>query len=94
MITMHKGNAQDAGSFRLILTCDQCHLHTEVDVPLHNIRDQGETATEPYLDRARGELAKTCPHMQEELALQGSNAPSSQSGAGGSQRRSSYNGSA
>ena len=93
MITTHKGNAKTPGTFRLILTCEQCHLDSEVDVPLHNIRDHGEVATEPYLECARGELAKTCPHMQEELARQANHAPSSQSGTWSSQRRSFYNGS-
>ena len=93
MITVHKGNAINSETFRLILTCDQCHFHTETDVPLHNIRDNGDAATEPYLDRARVELAKACPHMQEELAQQGKDASASSQGfPAPAQRRDSHNG--
>lgn len=67
MITMYKGNAENSETYRLILTCDQCQAHVETDVPLHTIRDEGDGATDAYVDRARVELAATCPHMQMEL---------------------------
>ena len=93
MIAVHKGNAEKPETFRLILTCDQCHVRVQADVPLHNIRDQGNMATEPYLERARVKLAQTCPHMQEELDQQEKAAQSLQPETWNtSQRRSSYRG--
>ena len=70
MIAVYKGNAEKPGTFRLLLICDQCQVRVQADVPLHNIRDQGDMATEPYLERARVALAQTCPHMQEDLERQ------------------------
>jgi len=67
MITMFKGNAENSETYRLTLTCDQCQAHVEIDVPLDNIRDHGDAATDPYVERARVELAQICPHMQAEL---------------------------
>ena len=70
MITVHKGNAENSETFRLIVACDQCHARVTTDVPLHNIRDQGSMATEPYIERAREELGQSCLHVQEELDRQ------------------------
>lgn len=95
MITVHKGNAEDSETFRLIVACDQCHTRVTTDVPLHNIRDQGDAATEPYLTRAREELGQSCPHIQEELDRQAHDAHPSQQDIRSSsppQGRYSYNG--
>ena len=81
MITMYQGNSGNAETFRLILACNQCQAHVEIDVPLNNIRDQGDAATDPYIERARIELAKTCPHIQEELDRHAKDALPSQQGA-------------
>ena len=86
MITVHKGNAETTASLRLILTCDQCHVHVSTDVPFHNIRDLGIAATEAYLERARDELGQTCPHIQEERDRQEA---SQQEARNAPQRRSS-----
>ena len=87
MITVHKGNAENSETFRLIVACDQCHTHVATDVPFHNIRDQGDTATEPYIKRAREELAQTCPHTQEELDREEQEGQSSQQETWGSPHR-------
>ena len=67
MITMYKGNPENLETYRLILTCDQCQAHVETDIPLHNIRDEGDGAMDAYVERAQVELAETCPHMQMEM---------------------------
>ena len=78
MITVHKGHTENSDIFRLVVGCDRCHTRIATDVPLHNIRDQGDAATEPYLKRAREELGQSCPHIQEELERQEKQAQSSQ----------------